>query len=378
MLPAELFAFGPGAGIDPTDVGRLVGLTTLAIFHWPPRSGLLEAARRSGVRVVRAVSGGSPECDSYMHEPRARAAFVRNLTATIGSAGGINLDIEGYGGPPSDFTALVRELRASLPLRAQLSVDVSAWPDNPHYKRIRYNTGYDYAALVQDDAADFLVVMGYDMHYVQPCSNVEGNCSAPALWNPRANSPLAGLQATVKQFRDFGVAPSKLVMALPFYGVDYTCNNTHPSGSCQIYLPWTGPGKHQGPPAVFPGCKGCPSHIPGGTCPRISYGPCRGCGPTNTTVVELFQSRRNTTAVAYDKHTASNAVEYMVAGRRHQLWYDSAQTLAIKSAWSRAAGLRGAGVYELGMVNLSSQSGVAMWDGVSGAWNRQAALHTKG
>ena len=82
-------------------------------------------------------------------------------------ADGLSVDIEGYSGPPSDLTSFVRELRAALPAvggkRAQLSVCVGAWPINPHYKRIHYGDGYDYASLVAPGAADFLFVMAYDM-----------------------------------------------------------------------------------------------------------------------------------------------------------------------------------------------------------------------
>ena len=169
---AELFAFGPGAGIDPAEVGRLRGLTTLALFHWPPRDGLLEAAHAHGIRVVHAIScawpaNGTAGCGS-LPDPAARAGFVRSLAALQPAADGVSVDIEGYSGPPSDLTSFVRELRAGLRAvvggaPAQVSVCVGAWPINPHYKRIHYGDGYDYASLVAPGAADFLFVMAYDM-----------------------------------------------------------------------------------------------------------------------------------------------------------------------------------------------------------------------
>ena len=72
-----------------------------------------------------------------------------------------------------------------------------------------------YSALAAPGEADHLVViMGYDMEWIQllhqPCSNVAGNCSAPALWNPLSLAPLAGLEATVEQFRSLGVRSSSL------------------------------------------------------------------------------------------------------------------------------------------------------------------------
>ena len=142
---AELFAFGPGDGVDPSFMGQLDGLSTLTLFHWPPRDGLFAAAHAHNVKLVHAIScawpaAGSAGCAS-MHSPMARAEFVRNLTALLPAPDGINVDIEGYAGPPHDLTSFVRELRAVLPASSTLSVDVSAWPINSHYRRIKYADG---------------------------------------------------------------------------------------------------------------------------------------------------------------------------------------------------------------------------------------------
>ena len=185
-----------------------------------------------------------------------------------------------------------------------------------------------------------------------------GNCSAPALWDPLANAPLAGLKATVSQFQTLGVAPKSLVLGLPFYGIDYPCSSSVSGAPCQVFLESTG--------AVWPGCKGCPSHLPGGSCARLDY-DCNRCGQT---IQALLEAGANTTNVRYDSTTASAMFEYFnhSSSRRHLVSFDDAHTLGLKSAWAKGVGVRGAGVYEIGMVDLSSSSGMGMWDAIAAGW----------
>eukprot|EP01050_Picozoa_sp_SAG11_P027986 SAG11_NODE_7305_length_1164_cov_1.785915_1_plen_362_part_10 len=330
----EVFAFGMPTVAELSD---LPALTTVATFHWPPRAGLVDAAHAKGIKVVRAFGCAWPPLGSQLgcelHDLVARRASVRNLTASIVTlnADGVNVDIEGYNGPPEDLTTFLYELRSALPANHSVSIDVSAWPINPHYKKIKYGDGYDYKALAK--AADFLVVMGYDMQYIQPCSNRMGNCSAPTLWSPLANSPLAGLRDTVAQFRTLGVAASSLVMALPFYGRDFPCQSSRSGDECQIWLSSTG-AHHEGPPAAWP-CEGCPSHVPGGIDPIVPY----------STIEQMLATHSNSSTVRTDAQTASKFFEYVnksvvtEQGRRHQIWFDDPDTLRIKSRWARSAGL---------------------------------------
>ena len=169
------------------------------------------------------------------------------------------------------FTALIQGLKAGLaPSKGSVSLAVASWPINPLYARIGYRTGLNYTAL--GSVADYLVIMGYDLQYIEPCSH-SGNCSQPPLWPPLANAPLPGLRATVAQYGQLGVAPSKLVMALPWYGKDFACaplqgtaaTAAGPRASpCTLLVPDT-------PSGVWP-CSGpgCYTHLP--TCvPLLNY-----------------------------------------------------------------------------------------------------------
>ena len=117
------------------------------------------------------------------------------------------------------LTALTTELasafRAAVP-HGQLSFCVQIWPD-AYPKQIPYpsHSAYNFQALAEQ--LDFLIPMAYDMYTDETWSGTD--------WNPHANCPFPGLVAAQQQFHAVGVAPSKLVLALPWYGYDFPCSN---------------------------------------------------------------------------------------------------------------------------------------------------------
>jgi sialidase-1 len=344
-MRSVLLAYDSGGGGDPVALDSFTGLNALACFHWPPKPELIAAAHARGIDVIRATGINT----SLIHTAASRAAMVSNLSASVLSVGGdgINIDEESYAGEPADFTSLVRELRAALPPPLSVSLAVGSYPINPLYTKIKYRTGLNWTAVAPH--ADYLVVMGYDLPYIEPCSHV-GNCSQPPLWPPLSNAPLPGLIATVEQFGRLGVPRSSLVMALPWYGRDYPCAAS--AGACKIETP-SGP---------WP-CDGCARHLPSAQLiPRVDF---EGA---------ILQHAGN---ASYEPVSASRVFDYRPAngsGQRRQVWYDDARTLATKSSWARGAGLRGAGVYAKGMVNITAHP--QMWSGVSAPWAGTGARET--
>merc|ERR1711964_683895 len=76
---------------------------------------------------------------------------------------------------------------------------------------------YDWIGLAE--AVDFFFVMAYDTR-----SQVYGPCLASA------NVPASVAALGIQQFLELGVAPSKLVLGLPWYGYNYKCaNGTSPT-----------------------------------------------------------------------------------------------------------------------------------------------------
>jgi hypothetical protein len=268
--PTELFAWFSGVGGDSALqlLDEMPGLTTLACFGWPPRPHFVAAAHAKGVKVVRAAGINT----SLIHTEQGRSGIVQELVTSVMSEGadGLNIDEESYGGDPRDFTALIQGLRSALaPTGRSLSLAVSAYPINPLYKKERYRTGLNYTLAI----ADYLVIMGYDMVFIEPCSH-DGNCSQPPAFPPLANSPLPGLKETLRQYQHLGVPASRLVMALPYFGRDYPCAATEPADSavdrdgtskCTILAPnrYRSGNTSLDPSGVGPWpCAGCFTHLP--------------------------------------------------------------------------------------------------------------------
>jgi hypothetical protein len=378
----ELFAWDSGRGGNPELLEQLPGLTTLGTFGWPPTPEFVQAAHAKRIKVVRATG---VNC-SLIATAAGRAGIVNELVASMASAGadGLNIDEESYAGPPEHFTALIRELKAALaPTHGSLSLAVPSWPVNPHYAKIHYRTGLNYTAI--GAIADYLVIMGYDLPYIEPCSHT-GNCSQTPLWPPLANAPLPALQRTVQQYQQLGVAASRLVMALPWYGKDYACQSA--AGAADLPDPAGGPGHctlltPDTASGTWP-CTGCYTHLP--TCvPLVNYEVIAATAYANITAHKIdpitqsvyFEYTNATSSPARKAEAEAGAGSHQgCPGYRHQIWYDNATTLAVKSKWAQQAGLRGAGVYAVGMANTSRHRG--MWSAITRPWLPVAAASGDG
>ena len=187
FLPSWMYSLGSHQVIAATDASiDLSRLTTLAWFGvgadkyghlvttgndaqgwtgWNSAAfaSLKERAQAAGVRVVLTIQrfAWNPvearQTVALLSNPARRTALAQAITTAVTDAGadGVNLDFEPL---PSavrdDFTAFVRELRLDLDAAApgmQITFDVTSGI-----------VDYDIPALVADDAADAVMIMGYD------------------------------------------------------------------------------------------------------------------------------------------------------------------------------------------------------------------------
>jgi len=166
-------------------------------FHsFAARSHLRETVRRAhekGVTVLISVGGWGwdAQFEAMAASPAKRAVFVRQLLAFIGDyhLDGADIDWE-YPHPgqsAQNFLALIKELRAGLPLHKLLTAAVAALGKNAD-------------GIPEESIAllDFLNLMAYDGP-VGKHSSMEFATASIDYWHGR------------------GLPPEKMVLGLPFY-----------------------------------------------------------------------------------------------------------------------------------------------------------------
>ncbi|XP_057570847.1 di-N-acetylchitobiase [Hippopotamus amphibius kiboko] len=234
---------------------------------------------------------------------------------------GINLDIEQAVAHSSPeyyaLTALVKETADSFHREiegSQVTFDVS-WSPKCMGRRC-----YNYTGIA--DACDFLFVMSYDERGL-----VWSKCIAGA--NSAYTQTLTGYDDYIK----IGINPKKLVMGIPWYGYDYTCQSLSVDHVCTT--------------AKYP-CKGAVHH-------QVPY------------QIIMKQINSSTSGRLWDKNQQSPYYHYQdQAGHFHQVWYDDPESISLKAAYVQNHGLLGIGMWHANCLDYSGdaiakQQTAAMW-----------------
>ncbi len=346
-LGKEVVAFDPPANYtswpywDRVNTVVLFGRSGRAsTIGWPAPQDFICFAHARGVRVVSAnlpslpCANSTTRCfDNQAYRSRWVNKLVSDVTTGQGyGTDGVSLDIEGYQSKNAYLTALVTELaskfRARVP-HGQLSFCVQIWPD-AYPKQIPYPATYNFQALAEQ--LDFLVPMAYDMYTDETWSGKD--------WNPHANSPFPGLVAAQRQFQAVGVPPSKLVLALPWYGYDFPCSNNSIGTFCMV------------PGANSRGSWCGPSSL-GDNCPQVQY----------KDILPLLNKSVN--GWQYDAGSVSVFFDYLnSSGYRRQVWYDDASTLGVKIRWAKSQGLREVAMWMADSVDNPNGGADELWGAI--------------
>jgi hypothetical protein len=302
----ELFAFSkPGEGGNWSDFAW-DNLTTVAVASRLPTAAEVCLAHSHSARVV-ILSGATPPPDATN-----RTAQIDGLVATVAAHGldGVNLDIERWSGSRDLLTEYVKELAVALRARiaqAQLSFDLGIAPD-------AQAKAYDHKALSRH--LDFIVPMAYDENW--------------GSLIPKANSPVAALAESVKQYNAMGVGPDHLVLALPWYGTEWPCSGPVTRGApCKTNL-----GTRTWSQVVSQ--------------PRVS-GVVGRIGAQNTSAVRLSSDSLTKFFEWADNRSDASSP-------RHVSMFDDAETLRAKVAVASAVVAHSSSSSQLGRLR-----GVAMW-----------------
>nr|XP_054756936.1 di-N-acetylchitobiase-like [Lytechinus pictus] len=175
---------------------------------------------------------------------------------------------------------------------------------------------YDYLAISK--IVDYIVIMAYDELDLIGLKGM-------------ANAPLNRTRQGIDDFLKAGVSPSKLVVAVPWYGYDFTCAVLNEDDICYYKL---------------------------GGWRELQY----------RNIMKLL-ANNSTTGRKWSKEYESPYFDYkdMGSGETHQLWYDDPTSLALRYQLAAEKQLYGVSVYHADNLDYSTNKTAvnetnAMWD----------------
>ncbi|GFN30772.1 glycosyl hydrolase family 18 protein [Paenibacillus xylaniclasticus] len=147
---------------------------------------------------------------AFLANSTARKTFINQLVNRVSSLGseGINLDFEGLAASDrAAFTKFVRELTEAAHARnLKVSIDLIRGD-------VRWNdkTAYDFAAI--GAIVDTVVMMAYDQHW-------KGSDT------PGSVAEMKWVEEGIKQYLNYGIPRSKLLLGIPFYVREWKLNSS--------------------------------------------------------------------------------------------------------------------------------------------------------
>ena len=271
---------------------------------WRP---MVQAVHAAGGKVAPTFAILDPVIFSaVLGNPRARGRLRDTVLRMVreGDADGAHLNFEIF--EPSTpaaregYSTLVRELRAGLrAYRADAELTIFL-PGFDH------GEAYDETALSAE--ADYLIVQGYDMHWL---NGPEAGPVAPIRgWNG------ASWEGILGRFAAQGIDAGKIVMAVPYFGYEWPTESDRPGAAT----------RGEGVPITY-------EAVPSDLLPLIRINA--------TERVGVYGIRR-------DPVSDSPYYVYSAGGRWYQGWFEDASSLRAKYRLVAQRGLGGVAVFLLG------------------------------
>ena len=312
----ELFGFyGSWTNSSILGPGKDMNWTHVTTVAWASQDEVMCLAHAHG---ARAVIGAPPIDLDALFQSSARKEWIENALAQVQDTyrDGIVFDYESplkVGSVQArTYSFLIAETRDAFHV-ANPSLQVStcvAWsPDNIDGR------GYPYAEFAE--ASDLLYIMDYDTR----SQIFDSQCIAGP------NAPFPGMVRGIERYLDIGIAPSKMVLGVPWYGYRYPCLSG--TSTDAVYCP-------------------------------IKQIPFRGVNCSDAAGVEVGYARireilQSTEAsisggLRRDSNTGDpffNSIELDENGDDtvHQYWFDDSVSLRAKYKFAREKGLLGIGPF---------------------------------
>ena len=271
--------------------------------------------------LLGTATGGGEGSDPRIYNETAVLGWAADVAACVPARGfdGVLLDIEGVTVPTAKerdaitfaVCALKRALNATLP------GNMVAWSSD---------TGpyFNYAALTSGGCVDLWLDMAYSWCVTAETHSAQRN---------RANAPLpfltdpGGIIDTYTGL--FGVPLERLGILLPWYGCAFEC---------------------AGAGGAYNGCPTTPAFA------ADSFRPTLG-------QIELHFLPNATRPVYINASSITKVLNYRNGtGAEHQLWYDDAETLRLKYAAIKAAGVNAVGMWTADSAGNNASIARALWD----------------
>jgi spore germination protein YaaH len=236
-LEAEVFGYLPYWMLDAGSLSHLNYdlVSTIAYFGVPAQSNgtlqksgtywngwtsthmtnVINQAHAEGVKVVLTVtmmawnSTGVSNMSTLLNSPANRQKLAADIAATVAArnADGVNLDFEPMPNAlQTAYSAFVREVRSALGSGPDFTVAVTGGAAS-------WDEGYDLAALTASNAADAIMVMGYDYSW-------SGSARAGGV-SPIDSPYILDVGTAMADFVE-ALPPAKLIWGVPYYGRAWT------------------------------------------------------------------------------------------------------------------------------------------------------------
>ncbi len=181
------------------------------IHNWKT-TALVDSAHANGTKILLSVSNfGTNNNKLFLNNIKAQKNLIRTLITLLKerNADGVNLDFEGIRAKDKEeLNNFIIDLSSSL------KIENSEYKITVAIPAFDFNNVYNFESI--GSHVDLFVIMGYEFHGVN--SKTAGPIaplSSGNRWNP------LNLEKSVDEYLVAGIPPQKLIMGLPYYGVEW-------------------------------------------------------------------------------------------------------------------------------------------------------------
>eukprot|EP01084_Bolivina_argentea_P087946 158772_1 len=175
--------------------------------------------------------------------------------------------------------------------------------------------GREYDALNLSLSADLLYIMDYDTQD----QIYSSQCIAAA------NAPYFGMMYGIQSYLNLGIPSNKLILGIPWYGYNYTCNMEEMESKTSKYCP-----------------------LKFDTFRSVNCSGQVGNERLYVNLMQIIDDGYNITSIRWDASMLAPFYNYMLNGNKEQVfqvWYDDVQSLSVKYEYAKTMSLRGIGPF---------------------------------